>query len=82
MILTRVAKSISNSCLREIWFIGSYHPKGMSKEGNLFARFFSGLALPSLRYQASSVRGKGPDSTGILRDTPGIAPCINASDLL
>ena len=58
MILTRVAKSISNSCLREIWFIGNYHPKGMPKEGNLFARFFSGLALPSLRYQASRIRGQ------------------------
>ena len=50
----------------------------MPKEGNLFARFFSGLALPSLRYQASRIRGKGPDSAGILRDTPGFALCFNA----
>ncbi len=45
----------------------------MPKEGNLFVRFFSGLALPSLRYQASRICGKGPDSTGLLRDNPGVA---------
>jgi hypothetical protein len=61
---------------------GDYPLKEMSKEGNLFARFFSGLALPSLRYQSSRIRGKGPDSTGILRDTPGTDHCINASNLL
>ncbi len=52
------------------------YPEGMPKEGNLFARFFSGLALPSLRYQAWRIRGKGPDSTGVLRDTPGFALSI------
>ncbi len=50
----------------------------MPKEGNQFARFFSGLPLPSLRYKASRISGKGPVSTGILRDTPGAAPCNNA----
>ncbi len=54
------------------------HPQGMPKEGNLFARFFSRLALPFLRFQASRIRGKGPDSTEILRDTPGFALCFNA----
>ncbi len=59
---------------------GTYmrHPQGMPKELNLFTRFFSGLALHSLRYQASRIRGKGPDSTGILRCTPGTALCFNA----
>ncbi len=48
----------------------------MPKKGNLFARFFSGLALPSPRFQASRIRGKGPDSTGILRDTLAPPPAL------
>ncbi len=48
-------------------------PKGKRSKKNTF---FSGLDLPSLRYQTTKLRGKG-----LLRDNPGTARCINAPSL-
>ena len=58
MILARMVKMLTHFLFKGNLVIGEYSLKGMSKEGNLFARFFSGLALPSLRYQASRIRGQ------------------------